>query len=97
MPFSVTHLTHWIFVLNSVLSIVVSMLNSSTITVIWWWNLDMETSDSLDIVFGGFGVVSFYAKLSVVLLECSSLFLDVVGVDGVYGVDSMFDWILKVY
>ena len=32
------------------------MQNPSTITSIWWWNLDNELSDSLDKVIGGVGV-----------------------------------------
>ena len=35
------------------------MQNSSTITEIWWWNLDKELSDSLDKVIGDIGGGSF--------------------------------------
>ena len=38
------------------------MLNPSNITEIWWWNLDMELSDSLDIVVDSVGARSFDAE-----------------------------------
>ena len=52
----------------------------------------MDTSGSLDIVVGGFSVVSFDAEWFVVVLERLPLCVDVVGIDSVYGV---FDGSLK--
>ena len=62
------------------------MLNPSTIRSILWWNSDMDTSDSLDIVVGGNGVVSFYAERFVAVLENLPICVDVVGAYGVYDV-----------
>ena len=57
---------------KSSFSVGLSMKNSSTITEIWWWNLDKELSDSLDKVIDSAGVGSF----------------DVVGVDFLDDVDT---------
>ena len=64
------------------------MLNSASITTILWWYSDMETSDSLDIRVGGVGVVSFDVEWLVVMLECLSVCVDVVGA---HSVDGSFD------
>ena len=70
------------------------MQNPSTITSIWWWNLDKELYDSLDKVICGVDVGSFEvvgvdgvndvdAEGLVVVLNSLSPYLDVVGLDGV--------------
>ena len=83
--FSVTHLMHSIFVLNSNSYIGVSILNYASITAILWRNSDIETSDSLDRVVGGVGDVSFDAKGLVVVLKFLPLWVGIVGADDVFG------------
>ena len=80
------------------------MRNSSTITAIWWWNLDKALPDRLDKVIGGVGVgvgsfdvvgvdgVNYVdAEGLLVVLNLLSPCLGVVGLDGV---DVVFEGVL---
>ena len=60
------------------------MINSASITAVLWWNLDMVTSDNLDIVVGGVDVISVDTEGLVVGIDYLPLCVGVVGVYGVF-------------